>query len=460
LSGLPVRPISGALRLVLVALLAGSCSSPQGPPNIILISVDTLRWDYLGTYGYGEPGISPNIDWLAEQGTVFEQAVSSAGTTVPSHGTMLTGLYPRMHGARSNHHGIYEDTDTIARALTDAGYRTGSFTSTYFMNKVGRLDRGFEANPVPFDDDAGRPGPQAGGKTVADAMSWLGDIHPAQSWFLFMHLWEPHGPYDPSEWARERMGDYEGFLADGVSIKELTGRTGEIRNDPDNLMALRALYAGEVHRVDGIIGTFLEQLKEHGLLDNTVVIFTADHGQGLGEDGHMGHGANHKEIVIRVPLIIADFRDGNHKRVDTRVGTIDIAPTISDLAGLAEPFDWFGYSLLDIDSLDPEKPYFAEVELRSIRDSEKRQKSNWYDPNALGVWAGNFKLVSRHDASTLLHTYTDNTLPTAMDIGDEPILFNYMSGLIESFRETPLDFAEGEVTEEMLEQLRGLGYVQ
>jgi arylsulfatase A-like enzyme len=222
---------------------------------------------------------------------------------------------------------------------------------------------------------------------------------------------------------------------------------------------LQALYAGEVHRVDGVIGEFIEDWKARGFLENTVIIFTADHGQGLGERNRMGHGPSHYEHVIRVPLIIADFRSPENRRIDTRVGTVDISPTIAELAGLDERFDWFGYSLLDPDSLDPEKPYYVEVELRTSRDTVQRNDA-WYDPNAVGVWAGPLKLISRKDQYRLLNTYADNRFPTPADPEDEAIMFNYLSGLIDTFREVPLDFAAGNVPDEMLQQLRGLGYTQ
>lgn len=445
--------------LVPLALFLAACSPKDSRPNIVLISVDTLRWDYLGTYDYAEVDISPNIDWLASHATVFEQAVASAGTTVPSHGTMLTGLYPRLHGARSNFHALYPNTDTIARALTDAGYSTGAFTSTNIITQVGELNRGFQTDNLPFRDEEGKARPQAGTKTVRQVREWLDGLPSGSPLFLFLHLWEPHEPYEPSEWASQRLGDYDDFLADGASVEELRSHTDLIRKSPYHAAALQALYAGEVHRVDAIVGEFLEDWKARGLLDNTVVIFTADHGQGLGERNRIGHGPSHYEHVIRVPLFIADFRKPQERRIDTRVGTVDISPTIAELAGLEKRFDWFGHSLLDPGTLDPEKPYYVEVELRTSRDTVQRNDP-WYDPNAVGVWAGPFKLISRKDEYRLFNTFTDNRFPTRVDIDEEAIIFNYLSGLIDTFREVPLDFSEGEVTDEMLQQLRGLGYVQ
>lgn len=442
---------------VLSCVLLGCASGEAERPHIVLISVDTLRWDYLGAYGYLEPEISPTVDWLAANGTLFEQAVASAGTTVPSHGTMLTGLYPRQHGARSNRHGLYPEADTIARALSDAGYATGAFMSVRFMPRIGELNRGFQVDNLAALNAHGSWHPQTGEETLAQLGGWLDSLSGELPIFLFLHLWEPHTPFEPTAWSEARMAGYDGLLRDGLTVQLMQQHAEEIKNSPQHLAALRALYAGEVNLLDKVLAQFFEGWRERGLLDDTVVIFTADHGEGLGEGDRLGHGPTHNEYVIRVPLIICDFRRPGGRRVDTRVGTIDIAPTIADLAGLEERFDLLGYSLLDPAALDPEKPYFAEVALRT---PEEKPEESWYDANALGVWIGGLKLVSRHEHQTLFATFADDREPEPVPTGDEPIMLNYMAGLIETFRETELDLSQGELPEDALEELRGLGYVQ
>lgn len=451
------------LHKILLAALGSSClvtCAPSGPPHVVLISVDTLRWDYLGAYGYEEPNVSPTINWLAQNGTVFEQAVAPAGTTVPSHGTMLTGLYPRHHGARSNHHGLYPETDTIARALGDAQYQTGAFFSTRFMGKAGRLNRHFQSDNMAVLLDKNSPNIQHGDETISQASAWLDSLDPERPAFLFLHLWEVHMPLEPSDWSRARNSGYNGFLNSRLTVDQLLAQADEIRNSPGHLSAMRTLYAGEVNRVDAILDRFFEDWRERGLLENSVVIFTADHGERLGEAGLFGHGPTHDEHVIRVPLIVADFRNPQHRRIETRVGTIDIAPTLADYAGLANRFDRFGYSIRDPDALDPDRPYFAEVELRTSKIDSDKLNQPWYDPNAVAVWVGGLKLESKQGRLALLETHTDNELPESVDPDSEPIMLNYMSGLIDTFRETELDLTESSLSEEELEELRGLGYVQ
>ena len=304
---------------------------PDKAPNIVLITIDTQRWDYLSSYGYSDPGLSPVIDDLAARGTRFVQAVSTAGTTIPSHGSMLTGLYPRQHGARSNWHALNPEASSIAGALSEADYQTGAFVSFDSMVKTGDLGRGFMTHNSPFD----RPDKkvtQAGSITVEQANQWLRSLHQDQPFYLWLHLFEPHGPYEISDYARQRMQDYGGILKNGADMQVLLEKGKQILESEQNLEALQHLYAGEVNRADKLVGELIEALASEGVLQNTIVILTSDHGQGLGENGTMGHGAILWESVIRVPLIITDFRTPAGNTVQERVGTIDIAPTIADFA--------------------------------------------------------------------------------------------------------------------------------
>lgn len=433
----------------------------QGPaenrPNIVLISIDTQRWDYLSSYGYSDPGLTPVIDDLAARGTRFVQAVSVAGTTIPSHGSMLTGLYPRRHGARSNWQGLNPDAVSIAGALSEAGYQTGAFVSFDSMMNVGDLGRGFETVNTPFD----RPDEkviQPGSITVDQANHWLQSLRRDNPVFLWLHFYEPHGPYEISDYARQRLKDYQGILKNGAEMEVLLGDQKQILNSEQNLEALRQLYAGEVNRADLLVGDLTEALESLGELQNTVVILTSDHGQALGENGTIGHGAILWESVIRVPLIITDFRSPAENTVLERVGIIDIAPTIAEIAGLDEGFDQYGQSLREaaLRGLDPDRIYFAEVELRKGESA----KQSWYDPDSLAVYSGNLKQVSNRDKVELFETRAaDNQLKPILP-GQIAALAEYLAGSKDEFLAAESQVSDARISETERDQLQGLGYTQ
>jgi len=425
-------------------------------PNIVLITIDTQRWDYLSSYGYSDPGLSPVIDNLAANGTRFVQAVTVAGTTIPSHGSMLTGLYPRQHGARSNWHELNPEATSIAEALSEAGYQTGAFVSFESMMKIGDLGRGFATDNTPFD----RPNKvtQAGSITVEQANQWLQSLHQDQPFYLWLHLFEPHGPYEISDYARQHLQDYVGVLKNGAEMQLLLDNREQILDSEQNLKALQHLYAGEVNRADELVGGLIEALASLGELQNTIVILTSDHGQGLGENHNMGHGAILWESVIRVPLIVTDFRDPAGHTVQERVGTIDIAPTIADFAGLDQVFDRYGQSLRNAATreLDPDQIYFAEVELRTGASA----KEGWYYADSLAVYSGNLKQISKRDKVELFETRaTDNHLtPIAPD--QLSALAEYLASLNEEFLAADSRSQDAQVSEEDRDQLQGLGYTQ
>lgn len=440
-----------------------SCSTNQAPqPNILLVSVDTLRWDYLATYGYPDGEITPAVTWLASHGTVYERGVTNAGTTIPAHGTMLTGHYARVHGARSNFHGKYPAIPTVTQALAEAGYQTGAFLSNEFLFKVGKLGDGFQADNTPFRDRERGGRPQYGDKTIRQTIEWLDQLDRRRPFFGFVHLWEPHGPHDLTEWADQRMGDYQGPLREGMTLRHIHEQVRELMSDEANVTAMRTLYAGEVNAADQHLGRLFKHLENSGLLENTLVIFTADHGQSLGEFGQQGHGPVHRETVIRVPFIVADFRAPRAQRSETRVGLVDIAPTIADAAGLEQRFDFSGRSLLRADTLAQDFPYFVEVALRQPTDTdwEKTSKSNQYDAEALGVYVDELKLVFKHDAYRLFETAPDRLRGKELDLADEAVSADYLRGLIDDFRQTRLDLSVDEVSDEDLKVLQSLGYVQ
>lgn len=291
------------------AFLLASCSGeePVRGANVVLITLDTVRADRLGVYG-GPAGVTPALDRLAGEGARFEQASAAAPLTLPSHATLLSGLLPPHHGLRNNGGGVFpEDRATLATALAGAGYRTGAFVGAFVLDRRFGLARGFEV----YDDEVERD-PAAGarleaerpGREVVDrALAWLGREDP-RPFFLWVHLYDAHAPYEPPSPFRERFA----------------GRS----------------YDGEVAAVDEQVGRILAELERRGLVGRTVVAVTADHGEGLGDHGESTHGLLLYESTLRVPLLLRG--PGIAPRVvATPVSLADVAPTLAALVGRPLP---------------------------------------------------------------------------------------------------------------------------
>ncbi|NEZ04131.1 sulfatase [Wenzhouxiangella sp. XN201] len=454
------------LGIAFITVFLAACSEDDaGSPNIVLITIDTLRADRLGAYGY-DKNLTPNLDRLAESGVVFERAVTPVGTTWPAHASMLTGLYPRYHGLRRNGLELDEEIPVVTELLSKSGYSTASFVSYKGMHFRGRLDRGFEVvSDREFVKGDEREPIREGQETTAMALDWIGDqsgsSDPA---FLWLHLFEPHSPYDLTEYSREWMEEtgYDGFLADGASGEELRGRSDEIVASPEHVAAMNALYDGEIKLADELIGRVLDRLEADGKLKNSIVIVTSDHGQGLGEHGNMGHGPTLREDVLHVPLIIRDFRsDQGGRRVDDTVSMIDLAPTIAraaleiDLPGVQ------GRSLMTYLSSqsgeDPEREIFAEIRLWHDMD----EVPDWYDVKSTAIYADGLKFKTRDGETTV---FDPRVRPSAERRLDSPevneAFLAYLDSLRGEFLAGEIKPTEVELTDHEIETLKSLGYIQ
>lgn len=307
------------LRQLAVAVFACACANAAPSTSIILISVDTLRADHLSCY---QPGrvTTPHIDALAKDGTLFSQVSALVPLTLPSHVTMFTSAYPFANGVEDN--GVpFGAVETLTTVLKNAGYRTGAFVGGFALDRRFGLSRGFDEYDSPFDlhkktvTDAGglkRPGAQV----TAAAERWL-DQNGTSPFFLFLHLYDLHTPYD-------------------------------LPPDP-GLQGGKAGYRAELTYVDGVIGDFLAHLERRGLLSTALIVFTSDHGEGLGDHGESTHGYFVYQSTLRVPLIIHQPRAWKRSwnaRVDDPASLLDIAPTILDAIGLPQSGSMKGHSLI------------------------------------------------------------------------------------------------------------------
>lgn len=305
------RVLSGLLAVVALA----GCGPPGAPSrNVLLLTLDTTRADALGTYG-APPGHTPHLDRLAAEGVVFEQALTPCPLTLPAHASLLTGHPPLVHHVRNNgSDALPERFPTLATALRDRGYHTAAVLAGLPLDRQFGLARGFERyDDVPHRDDEGDGVERRAGEVFLRARAALESLE--EPWFLWVHFFDPHAPYEPSEEARLAAG-----------------------GDP---------YAGEVFEVDRAVGSLRNDLEARGSWESTIVVVAGDHGEGLGEHGEQAHGLLLHEATVHVPLLLRGRGMGSAgMRVRTPVSLIDVAPTILDALGLGDPLVASGRSLL------------------------------------------------------------------------------------------------------------------
>ena len=278
--------------------------------NIVLITIDTLRTDRLSCYG-SDRVRTANIDGFAAEGVRFTNAATTVPFTLPAHSSIMTGLYPPGHGVRENvGYTLDERVPTVAEMLSRAGWATGGFVSAFVLDERWGIGRGFDRYFDDFDlsgfDTANLSSVQRrGDETLAEAVRWLDERPPEKPFFLWLHLYDPHDPYEPPEpWASEYAG---------------------------------RPYDGEVAFTDSLIGDFRKALEERGLLERSLVILTADHGEGLGDHGESSHGFFVYDTTVRVALIVSLPGRPAGTTVDTAVSHVDIVPTVLDAVGVTAP---------------------------------------------------------------------------------------------------------------------------
>lgn len=350
------------LPAALLALAFGTaCTHGDPRPNLLLIVVDTLRADHLGAYGHARD-TSPRIDALAASAVRFERAYATAPWTLPSVSSILSGLYPSGHGAMRIARALPESVDTVAERLQRAGYRSGGVVSHVFLEPHLGLSQGFEAWETRY---LGEHHPLSTRGVTDAALAMLRDFAGGdRPFFLFVHYFDPHYPYQAHPeygYAGARFGMVEG----GMIFKDLM----EMRKDltEDEVEFVRALYDGEIRHTDEGIGRLLDALSQHGLLEDTLIALTADHGEEFMEHGWIGHTISLRDPVLRVPLLIRPpGPDAAGRVVENAVSLVGLAPTLLELLGVSfgsEDFQGRSFAPLVRGEGGPDPgPVYAEVD--------------------------------------------------------------------------------------------------
>jgi len=341
--------------VVIVLGAAVACSSGRGAPrHIVLVTIDTLRADHIGLYGYERP-TSPFIDSLAAESTVFEHAVPTSPSTAPSVASLLTGVYRASHGVRANGETLPDGVETLAEIFHAHGYRTIGRVANPMLDASKGYGQGFDDFALPPGLVQRPPEMLGGAPLVAEALRLI-DAAGDAPFFLWLHFYDPHGPYYPPAQYRGAFHAAEYRWPSDAAELAVAGERNALFRLPQYQVVererapadYRARYDAEIRYVDDHVRAIVEKLRQRGLWDDTLFVLTADHGEALGEHGYyFQHGWFTYDDCTRVPLLVrAPGRMPPGRRVPQTVSLVDVAPTVLELAGLPASAEMEGTSLL------------------------------------------------------------------------------------------------------------------
>ena len=466
-------------RLLLLGLaLALGCGS-DSPPNIVLIVVDTLRADRLGDYG-NTRNLTPTIDTLARRGTLFQSAYSQSSWTSPSVASLMTSRYQLQHGVLGFTSVLPQAETTVAELLRDHGYATGGFTANAALSSERGFSQGFDEYTRFIRETKG--GQILGAYARADqvdskVLEWLDGLSGATPFFLYIQYMEPHAPYFPSQAALERLRPGR----DPINLDRANNlwflRYGKQPIAPE-LELVRDLYDAEVIDLDHQLGKLIDELEERGMLDDSILVLTSDHGEEFGDHGSRGHGVTLFEEVVRIPLLIVLPGANSSQRVETTVALVDLPPTLLDLVGVPIPDEFEGHSLRpllaptgwlarlrewafnasDANGSAFQGPGSALVELHRSpfgKEAPRHRQS---------LIAGNHKAVAGHSGGAL-EFYDVGTDPLeqngdALEAGERQILKDRLAAAVRQAAATPAERLEKPLDAKARQNLRALGYIE
>ena len=392
--------------------------SPAQYPNIILITLDTTRADRMGFLGSTRK-LTPHLDAMAKQGVVFARTYSHVPLTTASHATILTGTYPQFNHVNDFGVPLSAHLPYLPDLLHQRGYHTGAFVASLVLDPLDGtapgFDRGFDVYDAGFHlrrrgADRYKTVERRAEVVVEHALGWLSQV-PNGPFFLWVHLYDAHDPYDPPVPYKQR------FAAQP--------------------------YDGEIAYADACVGKLLDALRQHGLYDETMIAVMADHGESLGAHGESTHGVFLYDETLHVPLLIKlPLNRWAGRRSDTRAGLVDVAPTLLAAAGLTPPAEMQGQSLLEFvqakpdanDAASLDRPAYAETDyphrafgwsaLRALRSGkylfvqapERELYNQASDPAEIHNLAGSSKAVTDTLASQLAD-FRSKTSQTLVDLG-------------------------------------------
>jgi arylsulfatase A-like enzyme/tetratricopeptide (TPR) repeat protein len=402
-------------------------------PNVVLITLDTTRADRMGFLG-SDRGLTPNLDALARAATVFSRAYAQVPLTTPSHATILTGTYPQFNHVNYMGDPLGKEIPSLPEILHRNGYKTAAFVGALVLDPTKLapgFDRGFDHYDAGFHrrhpgEDNYHSLERRGEEVLSRAVAWL-NKHPTGPFFLWVHLYDPHDPYTPPEPYQSRY-----------------------RSAP---------YDGEIAYTDSIVGRLLTELRQRNLFDGSLIAVMADHGEAFGEHGEQHHGIFLYDETIHVPLLLKLPRQNTGSKVETRVGLVDVAPTILNAAHLPVPSAMQGQTLL-----------LSKQVARSGQQSVSNVPQSVYSESGYGhlsfgwsmlkAWrTGNYLYVDAPERE--LYDQTADPLAVHNLAPDSKAVADTVAAQMTEFRrKTSAESAEKtRLTSEQTENLQALGYV-
>lgn len=432
-------------------------NAPKGP-NVILISIDTLRADHLGCYGY-KKNTSSNIDKFINDAVIFKNCFASSSTTTTSHGTIFTSLIPSHHGANFTQKKPFcKHVITMGEIFKNAYYRTISFNGGGQVSSKFGFDRGFDIykeTEYRKHNDLSLSPHESFYSIIHCAIEWIKkNIIPKKQsiFFMFLHTYEVHSPYTPmKEYLFKLEKYYDGWLPNYTSFEMIERiNDGVLEVDSRDLNHIISTYDAEIISMDEAFLSLINFLRTVSLYDNTIIIFTSDHGEEFGERGRIGmHGGYLYDELLNVPLIIK-FPNSlfKEKIIDEQVGIIDILPTLLDWLNI-EKLDYFeGFSLMSLIKREVTTELFSVSQIDSDLSisSIRTNKWKWYDGMLFDL---------------------ENDFGETMDVAEDnkeiaEFLKNKLNEIINSNKFINVEGQKAEkveINKELKEQLKALGYL-
>lgn len=474
------RPRLPALTATALGLLLAACAGRHPSPTsastqpafrrVVLITLDTLRADHLGAYGYSQP-TSPFIDSLAARGVTFDNAIAPSASTSPSHATLMTGRYPLEHGVRKNGHLLAPAIPTLADRLTAEGFATAAFVGTDRHFGSSGIARGFSL----LDEPSLPPGPsyRPAASTIDVARTWVAARAVGEPFLLWVHLFDPHAPNRPEPALRRavRPRDAEGerrfldrLLSAGVRLESFRG-------SEQRLLKIFASYDGEILALDRAVEALYRTFERGGLLDGSVWVLVADHGEGLGSHGVLAHGVDLYGEAVRVPLIVHD-PSGRlaPRRLASIVEHTDLLPSVLDLLGVRRGPSGSGESWVHLLTRGdpPRRDRLALVQRREYTERASRSTgtATFAEPYEAGekfalrseTWSYIWRSDGRTELFDLVRDPHETVNLAGRGLPQERELHRSLTARIRQLRRTSM--VTREVDEETVRRLESLGYLR